>query len=125
MERTRKPLARLQSMKRRVGGPIAVVIASSMLATAPLPAVAQSERTTGQKIAQGMLSGFDIAVLRPLGAGRVMMGVLLIIPSSFINLVALPISRDTSVFASDFDRLLVESTEYTFKRSLGEDLAGS
>lgn len=125
MERTRKPLARLHSMKGRIGGPIAVVIASSMLATAPLPAMAQPESTTGEKIVQGMLSGLDIALLRPLGVGRIMLGGVMMITTSFMNLVVLPIGGDTSVFASDFDRHLVEPTEYVFNRPIGEDLSGN
>ncbi len=67
----------------------------------------------------------DIALLRPLSAGRLAMGAFVAMPlSSFLNAVMLPIGQDPGVFAQDWDRFVVEPAEYLFVRPVGEDLAG-
>ena len=67
----------------------------------------------------------DIALLRPLGAGRLAIGALVGMPfSSTLNLVALPVAQQPDVFAEDWDRFVVEPYEYVFVRRVGKDLTG-
>ena len=67
----------------------------------------------------------DVALLRPLGAGRLAIGALVAMPlSSLFNVIMLPIGQDTAVFAGDWDRFVVEPAEYLFVRRVGEDLSG-
>lgn len=67
----------------------------------------------------------DIALLRPLGAGRLAIGALVVMPvSSFLNTIMLPIGQDTGVFAEDWDRFVAEPAEYLFVRRVGKDVSG-
>ncbi|MEM9176726.1 MAG: hypothetical protein AAGC67_15995 [Myxococcota bacterium] len=67
----------------------------------------------------------DIALLRPLGAGRLALGAVVGMPfSSTLNLVMLPVGQQPDVFAEDWDRYVVEPYEYVFVRRVGKDLTG-
>jgi hypothetical protein len=123
MERTRKPLA-----APRAGitiGRVATLIAGALIASAPFSAAAEPKSGWDwQRVNDGMLSAIDIAVLRPLGMGRIVIGAALLVPMSLFNAIALPIGRDPSIFQEDVERFIVEPVEYTFDRPIGEDLAG-
>jgi len=102
-------------------------MAAIMLSTAGLPAAASAE-TDG-----GFVNGFfavwhgtvDVVLLRPMGIMRRAIGTTALLPmSSFINFIGLPFGQDSKVFKEDWDRLVVEPAEYTFKREIGKDLVG-
>lgn len=119
---------------RRAGRLGTVVIAGAMLAAgtslAPQSASALDEdggadfMTTMEPVFDGWRSTVDLTVLRPLGIGRIVVGSVLLIPSTLFNAIALPLGQDTSVFAEDLDRFVIEPVEYTFQRPIGEDLVG-
>lgn len=97
------------------------------MAMTPLSAMAEAgdgSRPVTQVLNDGFLTGFDVAVLRPLGIGRMVIGGAILVPMSIINAIGLPFGRDTNVFKDDVDRFVVEPAQYTFTRPVGVDLAG-
>lgn len=81
--------------------------------------------TVMEPVFDGWRSTVDLVLLRPLGVGRIVVGSVLLIPSTLINAIGLPLGQDTGVFAEDLDRFVIEPVEYTFQRPVGEDLVGS
>lgn len=117
--------------RRYSSQPVAALIAGAMLATTGLPSIAQAAEsdssffeTSLEQVSDVWRSTVDIAVLRPLGVGRLVLGGVLLVPSTIFNLAGMPFGRDPAVFTEDFDRFLVEPAEYTFTRPVGEDLVG-
>ena len=97
----------------------AVLLTSSL---APNAAHAEGDGVF-ENFNRGFLTTFDILVLRPAGVVRCAIGAGVGLPiSSAMNLIALPISRDSTVFADDWDKFVVGPVEYTFKRPVGVDL---
>lgn len=96
-------------------------------ASAPLaPAASADFSDTLSEVNEGFVGAVDLLVLRPLGIARLAIGAAVIMPlSTTLNFFALPLGRDTSVFKDDWDRYVVEPSEYAFGRKIGVDVAGS
>lgn len=67
---------------------------------------------------------FDVAVLRPLGAIRLAVGAVALIPIGFIYSLKIPIDGGTGALQEVADLLVVEPANFFFRRPLGEDLSG-
>ena len=67
---------------------------------------------------------FDASVLRPLGAVKLDVGLVFLIPASVLYTFRMPFDSDTGVYREAADMLVVEPANYVFRRPLGEDLAG-
>jgi hypothetical protein len=67
---------------------------------------------------------FDASVLRPLGAVKLVVGMVALIPASVLYTFRMPFDSDTGVYREAADMLVVEPANYVFRRPLGEDLAG-
>jgi hypothetical protein len=126
MKRIRKPLVGLY--QGRVARPVAAMIAGATIAMTPVSALAEEADSTwidSEAVNDFFVSAVDIAVLRPGGLARMVVGGALLVPSTLFNVMGLPFGRDTSVFEEDVDRFVMEPAEYTFMRPVGEDLVGS
>ena len=106
------------SIRRSALAVFAGIAFASAWASVPAPAFAEEDSGNGFEVA------VDCVLLRPLGTARLLIGGVLLVPSTFINVLGLPFGRDTSVFKDDVDRLIIEPAQYTFQRPLGVDLAG-
>jgi len=131
MKRTRKPLGGLRL--RSVTRPVAAAIAGAMIASIPIPAMAEAADGSdsdgsvwpdSEAVNEFFVSAVDVVVLRPGGFARLVVGGILLAPSTLFNVIALPLGQDTSVFKDDLDRFIMEPAEYTFSRSIGKDLLG-
>lgn len=92
------------------------LVATTVIAPAPAFAAETRAGEIGMKI-------FDVAVLRPGGFLRTVIGGAFMVPASFFNLAALPF-QGTSVYTEMAEVLVLEPARYTFRRPLGEDLEG-
>jgi len=88
----------------------------ALIAIAPATSFAE-DVGTGVKI-------FDAAVLRPLGTVKLAVGMLFLIPASFLYTFRMPFDSDTGIYREAADMLVVEPANYVFRRPLGEDLSG-
>ena len=116
----------------------ATLALGAAVATAPLHAFAAEENTVetaSERSAEEVLEpafsvwrGFvDIAILRPLGTARLLVGTFVGLPiATTLNAIAWPVDRDTTgtVFKDDWIKYVVEPWEYTFEREIGESLSG-
>ncbi|MBW2290586.1 MAG: hypothetical protein JRG90_22600 [Deltaproteobacteria bacterium] len=126
MKRIRKPLVGLHP--GRVARPVAAMIATAAIVMTPLSALAEEGDSIwpdSEEVNDFFVSAVDIAVLRPGGLARIVVGGVLLVPSTLFNVMGLPFGRDTSVFKDDVDRFVMEPVEYTFMRPVGVDLVGS
>lgn len=104
---------------RHLAAALATAIA---MAASPAAAEDDSLLETASSIWTGTV---DVLLIRPLAAGRLAIGAFVAMPlSSTLNAMVLPIGQDTGVFAEDWDRFVVEPTEYLFVREVGKDMAG-
>jgi len=67
---------------------------------------------------------FDAAILRPLGAVKLAVGMVALIPATVLYTFRLPFDADTGVYREAAELLVIEPANYVFRRPLGEDLAG-
>lgn len=88
----------------------------ALIAVAPTPSFAE-DVSIGDKI-------FDAAILRPLGAVKLAVGMVALIPASVLYTFRMPFDSDSGVYREAADLLVVEPANYLFRRPLGEDLAG-
>ena len=107
---------------------LAAALATS-IAMAASPALAEEDENLVMRplgVVSPVWTGMvDIALLRPLGAGRLALGTFVGMPlSSTLNTLMLPIGQETGIFAEDWDRFVVEPYEYVFVRRVGKDLTG-
>jgi hypothetical protein len=67
---------------------------------------------------------FDLVILRPLGAIRLVVGTVALIPIGLIYTLKIPIDGGTGALREVADILVVEPANFFFRRPLGEDLSG-
>lgn len=68
---------------------------------------------------------FDIAVLRPLGAVRLVVGLVAMVPATILyTLLRMPFDSDPGIYREAAELLLIDPANYVFRRPLGEDLSG-
>jgi hypothetical protein len=98
----------------------------ALVAMAPLHgfAATSEEPTTLEKVERGFSIGFDLAILRTLGTGRMFVGMGLMVPMSIFNTMRLPFVQDTSIYRETADLFVVEPANFVFRRPLGEDFSG-
>jgi len=68
--------------------------------------------------------GFDVVVLRPLGAIRLAVGAVALIPVGLIYSLKIPLDGGTGALQEVAELLVVEPANFFFRRPLGEDLSG-
>lgn len=67
---------------------------------------------------------FDLSVLRTLGSIKLAVGIVAMIPATFLYTFRLPFDPDTGILREMADQLVIDPANYVFRRPLGEDLAG-
>ena len=67
---------------------------------------------------------FDIAILRPLGAIRLAVGSVALVPIGLIYSMKIPLDGGTGALQEVAEILVVEPANFLFRRPLGEDLSG-
>ena len=67
---------------------------------------------------------FDVVILRPLGAIRLAVGTVGLIPIGLIYSLKIPLDGGTGALQEVTDVLVVEPANFIFRRPLGEDLSG-
>jgi hypothetical protein len=111
-----------------MSGAVAADPSDSVAEQAPPSAAPVADETWEDRLeaaGAGFNTVMDVAVLRPLGGARLLIGGAVILPiSSLVNALAFPVERDPNVFVADWDRYVVEPAEYVFSRPIGEDLMG-
>jgi hypothetical protein len=88
----------------------------AMLALAPTPSFAEE--------ANIFAKAFDVAILRPLGGIRLVVGMTALIPTGVLYSLMLPFNSDTSRFSEAAEILVVDPANYVFRRPLGEEFEG-
>ena len=86
--------------------------------------VAIAPATSYAEDANIFAKAFDAAILRPLSAVRLAVGITALFPTAVLFTLKLPFDRDTSVYSEAADILVVEPANYLFRRPLGEDFEG-
>ena len=97
----------------------------ALVAIAPLPSAAADQSTFLDQLENGAAKTFDLAILRPLGGLRLVVGMAAMVPMTIINTIALPFQPDSGAYRETAELFIVEPANYVFRRPLGEDLAGS
>ncbi len=87
-----------------------------LVAIAPTPSMAED--------ANPFAIGFDIAVLRTLGATRLAVGMVALIPTALLFTLKMPLDGNTGALREAAEILVVEPANYVFRRPLGEDFGG-
>ncbi|MEZ4278910.1 MAG: hypothetical protein R3F21_04725 [Myxococcota bacterium] len=67
----------------------------------------------------------DVFPIRFGGFLRTVVGGVFLVPVTLLSAATYPFERNPSVFRENAELYVVEPFEYTFRRPLGEDLAGS
>jgi hypothetical protein len=98
----------------------------AMVALAPVQGMAATDQgsTTLEKVERGFSIGFDLVILRPLGAGRMFVGMGLMVPMSIFNTMRMPFVRDSAIYGESAQLFVVEPANFVFRRPLGEDFSG-
>jgi len=89
----------------------------ALIAIAPTASLAEEEASVGAKI-------FDVAILRTLGTVKVFVGMIALIPATFLYTFRMPFDSDTGVYKEAAEILVIEPANFVFRRPLGEDFAG-
>jgi len=91
----------------------------ALVALAPTASLADDDDpSVGAKI-------FDVIILRPVGAVRLIVGAGALAITSVLYTFRLPFDSDTGPFEEAAEILVVEPGNYVFRRPLGEDFSGS
>ena len=97
----------------------------ALVAIAPVQAFAAgNEPTTLDKLERGCSIGFDVAVLRPLAVGRMLVGMGFMVPMTIFNTMRMPFEQDTGIYRETAQLFVVEPANFAFRRPLGEDFSG-
>ncbi len=91
----------------------------ALVAIAPAPSYAEDAKDTNI-----FAKAFDAAILRPLSAVRLAVGITALIPTAVLFTLRLPFDPDTSVYSEAADILVVEPAHYLFRRPLGDEFEG-
>ncbi len=67
---------------------------------------------------------FDAAVLRPLGAIKLVVGMTAMVPATILYSFRLPFDPDSGLIREAAEMLVIEPANFVFRRPLGEDLSG-
>ena len=71
------------------------------------------------------LMAVDVFPIRFGGFLRTVVGGVFLVPVTLLSAVSYPFERNPGVFRDNAELYVVEPFDYTFRRPLGEDLAGS
>ncbi len=104
-------------MKSKIGRAVFILLIAFTVTSTPRPAAALDfGEVAGRTI--------DAVFFRPAGVVRMIGGVVLLHPAMLFNAIMSPINRDSTVWAADLDRYVIEPFEYVFTRPLDTDVAG-
>lgn len=95
---------------------IGVVSAGAAQAAAALPSQAQ--------VTEAAYKTVDVFPIRFGGLLRLIGGSVMLVPATLFSTLSLPFDRDPGVFRDNYEIFVVEPFDYTFRRPLGQDLAG-
>lgn len=108
-----------------VPGLVAAVLFS--LPIAPVRSALAEEPADGGGFDAGRaaMMAVDVFPIRLGGFLRTVVGGVFLVPVTLLSAATYPFERNPSVFRENAELYVVEPFDYTFRRPLGEDLAGS
>ena len=97
------------------------------LAIVPIRAANAEEPAVGGGFDPGRaaMMAVDVFPIRFGGFLRTVVGGVFLVPVTLLSAATYPLERDPGVFRENAELYVVEPFHYTFRRPLGEDLAGS
>lgn len=92
-------------------------------------ASAGAARALGELPSQAQVQEFafkavDVFPIRFGGVLRLIAGSALLVPATLFSTFSLPFDRNPAVYRDNYELLVVEPFDYTFRRPLGQDLGG-
>lgn len=97
------------------------------LSIAPIRPANAAEPSTGGGFDPGRVAmmAVDVFPIRLGGLLRTVVGGVFLVPVTLLSAVSYPFERNPGVFRENAELYVVEPFDYTFRRPLGQDLAGS
>jgi hypothetical protein len=104
-------------------GAVLVLLALLGIAAAR-PALALDEAPAQANVEAIALKAVDVFPIRFGGVLRLIAGSALLVPATLFSTFSLPFDRNPAVYRDNFELLVREPFDYTFRRPLGQDLGG-
>jgi len=95
---------------------LSIASAGSARAAAALPSQAQ--------VTEAAYKTVDVFPIRFGGLLRLIGGSVMLVPATLFSTLSLPFDRNPDVYRENYELFVVEPFDYTFRRPLGQDLAG-
>ena len=96
------------------------------IASAPRAALGQDPAADGGvDVGRAAMIAVDVFPIRFGGFLRLAVGSVILVPATLLSALTYPFERNPEIFRENATLYLQEPFDYTFRRPLGEDLAGS
>ena len=101
-----------------------LVLLALMGIAAGRPASALDEAPAQANVEEVSLKAVDVFPIRFGGVLRLIAGSALLVPATLFSTFSLPFDRNPAVYRDNYELLVLEPFDYTFRRPLGQDLGG-
>lgn len=119
-----------RSIRRSVGRSFPMEKAALLLAIAMLgigsagASQAAAALPSQAQVTEVAYKAVDVFPIRFGGLLRLIGGSVMLVPATLFSTLSLPFDRNPAVFRDNYELFVVEPFDYTFRRPLGQDLAG-